>query len=191
VVETVAPNRPDKAFGERILPRTSSGREDRLDPHALDALAEGITVYGISVAKEIGRGGVVGKGVHDLLSGPRRGGMLGEVEVQDAAPMVSEHDEDEEHPQLGGGNGEEVDRDQIPDMVREERAPGLRGRQRALRVRRETVRSATSMPSFRSSPWIRGTPHSGLAATILRTRATSSALIDGRPTLDLLESLAQ
>jgi hypothetical protein len=28
MVETVAPNRPDKAFGERILPRTSSGRED-------------------------------------------------------------------------------------------------------------------------------------------------------------------
>jgi hypothetical protein len=41
--------------------------------------------------------------------------------------MVREHDQDEEHPQLSGGNSEEVDRDQIPDMVREERAPCLRG----------------------------------------------------------------
>ena len=39
----------------------------------LHALAEGVPVDGVSVAEEIGRGGVVGEGVHDLLSGPRRG----------------------------------------------------------------------------------------------------------------------
>jgi hypothetical protein len=44
---------------------------------------------------------------------------------------VSEDDQDEEHPQPSSGNGEEVDRDQISDMVREERAPGLRGRRRS------------------------------------------------------------
>jgi hypothetical protein len=33
--------------------------------------------------------------------------------------------------------------------------PGLRGLGRRLGMRRETVRSATSMPSLRSSPWIR------------------------------------
>ena len=59
--------------------------------------------------------------------------MRGDVEVQDPAPMVNEDDQDKQHPQLSGGNGEEVDRDQVPDMVREERAPGLRGRCRALR----------------------------------------------------------
>jgi hypothetical protein len=59
--------------------------------------------------------------------------MRGDVEVQDSAPMVSEDDQDKGHPQLSGGNGEEVDRDQVPDMVREERAPGLRGKCRALR----------------------------------------------------------
>jgi hypothetical protein len=133
VVETLAPNRADQAFGERILPRTSSSRENFLDPHTLHALSEGVAVDGVSVAKEIGRGGVVGKGVHDLLSSPRRGGMLGNVEVQDPTPMVSEHDEDEEHPQLSGGDGEEVDRDEIPDVIREKRPPGLRGRCRALR----------------------------------------------------------
>ena len=78
-------------------------------------------------------GGVVGGGVHDLLSGPRRGGMLGDVEVQDSAPMVSEDDQDKEHSKLNGGNGKEADRDQVPDVVREERAPGLRGRCRAPR----------------------------------------------------------
>jgi hypothetical protein len=58
-------------------------------------------------------------------------------------------------------------------------------------IRREAVRSATSIPSCRSSPWIRGAPHSGLAAAIFRTRAMMSALTGGRPTVGRPESLAQ
>jgi hypothetical protein len=64
----------------------------------------------------------------------------------------------------------------------------MRGR---FGIRREIVRSATSIPSLRSSPWIRGAPHSGLAAVILRTSAMIPAFIDGRPTWGLLESLVQ
>ena len=128
MVETLSPDRADQAFGEGILPWASGGREDFLDPHALHALAEGVSVDRVAIAEEIGRGGVVREGVHDLLGGPRSGGMLGDVEVQDPTPMVGEDDQDEEHPQASGGNGEEVDRDQIPDMVGEERAPGLRRR---------------------------------------------------------------
>ena len=47
--------------------------------------------------------------------------------------------------------------------------------------RRETVRSATSIPSLRSSPWILGAPHKGLVAAIVLMRAAVSALIGGRP----------
>ena len=39
--------------------------------------------------------------------------------------MVGEHDEDEEHPQARRGHREEIDRDQVPDVVGEERPPGL------------------------------------------------------------------
>ena len=38
-------------------------------------------------------------------------GVFGDVEVDDAAAMVSEHDEDEVHPQARGGDREEVDGD--------------------------------------------------------------------------------
>ena len=53
--------------------------------------------------------------------------MLGDVEVDDAPVVIGEHDEDEEDTQAGGGCREEIDRDQISDMVSEERPPGLRG----------------------------------------------------------------
>jgi hypothetical protein len=46
---------------------------------------------------------------------------------EDTAAVVGEHDEDEEEAQAGRGHGEEIDRDQVPGMVGEERPPGLRG----------------------------------------------------------------
>src|SRR5882762_9781043 len=57
--------------------------------------------------------------------------------------------------------------------------------------RRETVRSATSMPSFSSSPWILGAPQRGLAAVIRVTRAAISGLTGGRPRVGRPESLVQ
>jgi hypothetical protein len=46
---------------------------------------------------------------------------------------------------------------------------------------RETVRSATSMPSLSSSPWILGAPQRGFAAAMRVTRVLISALTGGRP----------
>jgi hypothetical protein len=39
--------------------------------------------------------------------------MLGDVEVEDAPPMVGKHDEDEEHAEVRGRHREEIDRDQV------------------------------------------------------------------------------
>src|SRR5882724_4451643 len=41
--------------------------------------------------------------------------------------MVGEYNEDEEHPQARGGDREEIDRDEVADMIGQERSPGLRG----------------------------------------------------------------
>ncbi|PYN83311.1 MAG: hypothetical protein DMD96_02755 [Candidatus Rokuibacteriota bacterium] len=51
---------------------------------------------------------------------------------------------------------------------------------RCFDISRETVRSATSRPSLRSSPLVLGAPHRGLAAAIFLTRAVISALTGGR-----------
>jgi hypothetical protein len=96
---------PDEAFDKGILPRAAGGREDLLDLHALHALTEGVTVDRIAIAEEIDGGGVVREAVHDLLGGPRSGGMLGDVEVEDPTPMVGEDDQHEEDLQARSGNG--------------------------------------------------------------------------------------
>jgi hypothetical protein len=98
-----------------------------LGSHALHAVPKWLTVDLVAVAEEIGRRGLVRKGVHDLLSGPVGGGVLGQVEVDDAPAVVGEDDEDEEDAEASGGHGEEVDGDQVAEVVGEERPPGLRG----------------------------------------------------------------
>jgi hypothetical protein len=45
----------------------------------------------------------------------------------------------------------------------------------------DTVDCAISMPIFRSSPWIRGAPLSGLARLILRIRSRTFFATFGRP----------
>jgi hypothetical protein len=52
--------------------------------------------------------------------------MFGHVDVEHAPPMVGKDDQDEQHAQVNGRNCQEIDRDQVPDMVGQERAPGLR-----------------------------------------------------------------
>src|SRR5262245_10786096 len=65
---------------------------------------------------------VLGEQQARATAGPGRGGLLGDVEVRDPAPIVGEDNQDAEHTQSRGGHGEEVDRDQALDMVRDERA---------------------------------------------------------------------
>ncbi len=54
VVEAFSSYRADEPFREGILPRAAGGREDLLDPHALHAVAEGVTVDRVAIAEVIG-----------------------------------------------------------------------------------------------------------------------------------------
>ena len=126
MIETLAPDRADEPLREWVLPRAVRRGQDFTDSHALHTLPEDVAVDRVAIAEEMGRRGVVREGVHDLLGGPGGGGVLGHVEVEDAPPMVGQDNEDEEDVQVSGGNGEAVDRDEIVDMVDEERSPGLR-----------------------------------------------------------------
>jgi hypothetical protein len=181
VVQTLAPDRADEPLHERVLPRAVSRREHFEDPHAHEAWPDGVAVDRVAIAEEGGGRGVVRERLHDLLGGPGGGGMLGDVEVEDAPPVVGEHDKDEEDAPPSGWHGGEIDRDQVADVVGEERPPGLDGGVRRWGISPETVRSPISMPSVRSSPWILGAPHRGFAAAIRVTRPLIAALMGGRP----------
>jgi hypothetical protein len=107
-----------RGFGEgQVLPGAGGRRQHFTNPHARQPLPERVTIDAVAIAEEVGRRGVVWEGVDDLLGGPGARGMFGHVEVEDAPAVVGEHDEDEENAEPSGGNGEEIDRDQVPDMI--------------------------------------------------------------------------
>jgi hypothetical protein len=102
------------------------------------------TIDAIAIPEQIPWRFVPREGLDHLLRCPRGTGMLGDVEMDDAAPFM-----DEDH-QVGDG--------------------GFRGRTRYG----STVDCATSMPSFRSSPTIRGEPQVELACHICWMRSRTA-----------------
>jgi hypothetical protein len=179
VIQALTPDRTDEPFREGVLPRAGGRGQDFGDPHALHALPERGTIGVVTIAQEIGRRGVVREGVHDLLGGPVGRGVLGDVEVDHTPAMVGEHDEDKEHTQAAGTVKKSMATTSRTWLARNVRQV-CDGGARRFGISRETVRSATSMPSFLSSPWILGAPHRRFIAAIFLMRAVISALIGGR-----------
>src|SRR5437016_2495120 len=104
MIQTLAPDRTDEPLRKGVLPGTERRGQHVTDSHALNALPKWVTVDAIAIAEEIGRRGVVREGVDELLGGPDGGGMLGDVEMEDAPAVGGEHDEGEADADAGGGH---------------------------------------------------------------------------------------
>ena len=83
--------------------------------------------------------------------------------VSDASPIVREKDQHEQEAVRRGRDDEEISRHDLADMISQECLPGLRGRLAPTSHVFGDVACETSIPSFSSSPWIRGAPQSGFA----------------------------
>ena len=110
-VQTLPTNGSDHAFAIRILPGCSRCDRHFVDPHALDAFPEKVSVDAISVSDHVARDLVEGKRFGDLLSRPLGRGMGGDIEVNDATTIVAQHDETVKHAECGRWHGEEVNAD--------------------------------------------------------------------------------
>ena len=61
----------------------------------------------------------------DLVGRPRGRRVPGHVDMQDLASVMGQHDEHKQHPKCKRWDHEEVDRDELADVIRQEGAPGL------------------------------------------------------------------
>ncbi len=152
VVQAFTTNGSDHAFDIRILPRRTWCNENLLDRESMDATREVSAVDTVVVTDQIAGDRVPGKRFDELSSGPFGRGMLGDVEVSEAPPVMGEHEEHKQNAERHGGHGEEVDGDEILDVILQERPP-IRARGFAWRIMYlATVVWDKSMPSFKSSP---------------------------------------
>jgi len=124
MIEALASNGSALHIGS--LPRRARCRQDFTNAHVSHLFSEVIAKDPIAVPQQITRELVKGKCFPQLLCGPLRGRVSGHIEVQDAASIMGQHQEDVKHLEVDRRHGEEVDRNQLLGVIFQECAPGLR-----------------------------------------------------------------
>jgi hypothetical protein len=90
VVQAFAADTPEEPLHVGILPGTLWGNHHFFDAHVSHPSPKGGAIDAVSVAPQISWGRVPREGVDDLLGGPFRRGMFGDIEVDDASPLMRE-----------------------------------------------------------------------------------------------------
>src|SRR6516164_11145677 len=147
----------------------------------LSGLREGFSVTAIAVAQKVSRGGIPRKGIPKLLSCPFCGGVGRDATVQDAATIMGKHEENKQQPKGRSWHHEEISGNQLLHVILQECLPGLGRGPTGMDHVLGYSGFAMSMPSFRSSPRIRGAPRPGLVKLIFRMRSQTSRGLQGRP----------
>jgi hypothetical protein len=122
-----------------------------------------------------------GKGIPELLGGPLGRRVGGDIDVDDASAIMGQDQEDIQDLETDSRDGEEIHRDQVVDVVLQERAPRLR---RGLSASRHVLADASlpdvdaQLEQFTMDP--RGAPERILPAHA-RIRSLISREIVGLP----------
>ena len=104
MIEAFPADGADDALGEGILPGRVGRDEDLVHAHAVDSTVKGVAVDRVTIPEEIAWGRVVGERLDDLLGGPSGRGVVGDVDVNELATIMSKHDERKEQPESQGGD---------------------------------------------------------------------------------------
>src|SRR5579864_4248320 len=91
MVQALAPNRTNDALDVGPLPGGSRGTQHFLDTHVSHLSPEGIAEDSIAVAQQVARKLIKGESFSQLLSRPGRRRMRSHIEMDNAPPVMSQH----------------------------------------------------------------------------------------------------
>ena len=128
VLETLTTDRADQSFAIRVPPGRSRRRDHFFNAHALDSRLKVVSINAVAVSDHVPRRFVEREGLDDLLSGPLRRRVRGDVEMNHSPTFMSEDNEAVEYTERSRRNGEKVDGRQVRHMVVQKRPPSLRRR---------------------------------------------------------------
>jgi hypothetical protein len=118
VIQALPPNGADHPLNIGSLPRRRGRREHLLDAHRLHLLHQVCPEDPIAVAPQIAQRRLSMKGLSQLLNGPFRGPTSGDAKMQNAPPVMRQHQEhvqnlepDGRYGWVGGGS---CGRPQVP-----------------------------------------------------------------------------
>ncbi len=88
VIKTLASNGTDDPLRVRVLPRGTRSGTDLLDAHASRGGRDGGKSV-VAIVHEVARGRVIGKGIAELLGGPRRGRRIKARSTRSSKPPTT------------------------------------------------------------------------------------------------------
>jgi hypothetical protein len=88
MVQAFAPNGANDPFDIGSLPRSARCRQNFVNPHVCDLLAEFLPEDGVAIAQQVARNLLKRKRFSQLLSGPFRRWMGGHIEMENAPAVV-------------------------------------------------------------------------------------------------------
>ena len=91
MIEAFAPNRSNHSLHIGSLPRGARCRQNFADAQVSHLFSEVIAKDGVAVAQQVARELVEGKCLPQLLSRPLSSRVGSHIEVQDAAPVMGQH----------------------------------------------------------------------------------------------------
>src|ERR1039457_7257071 len=125
MVQTFAANGADQAFDERVVQGSAWRNKFLFQSEGKSPLHKFQTVNAIAIAQQIAGWIGVGKRLGQLLCVPGRRRRIGNIEMQDFAPLMRQDQEDIEDAEGGGRDDKEIHGDEVFGMVVEKGLPGL------------------------------------------------------------------
>lgn len=181
VVEAFAPNRSNQPFDNALLTWARWSCHHLLDVETRKLVVCCSAVHSIAITDQVTRRIPIRQRLDQLLCSPFHSGVLGNVEVQNFAPAVSENNQDEQHLEAKHRHGEEIDSNDLISSFFRNVFQFCNGGRGMLRRIHETVRSETTIPSSFSSPCICGARQTGFAVTLSTMRRLISGATRGLP----------
>jgi hypothetical protein len=127
VIQTLGPGRPHPSLSDRVGARRSEGRADLLDAESLYLPIECRPVTTVAIVDEIvWRLPIPGTGFYDLLRGPIGCWMTRDLDVQDLAAGMMDHEKDIEGSEKDRLDAEEITSPDITGVPLEEFPPTRR-----------------------------------------------------------------
>ncbi len=166
-----ATERADQPFHIRRLPGRAWGNELLLDAQTGDPADELRPINGIRIPHQVLRHRIVREGVDDLLGGPRGGGRLGNVKMNNLAASGSlplRHTQDIQQMARHGGHHQEIHTGHPSGMLFQKGPPTLRAPLPRGGQYFRIVEVKTAIPNFANSSRLRGLPQVGFTAHIRR-----------------------
>src|SRR6267143_542006 len=181
MIEALATNGSNNPLYIGSLPRRARRRQNFADTRVSHPFSEVIAKDSIAVPQQVARELSKGKCLPQLLSRPLRGRVGGHIEMQNATPVMGQHQKHVKDLETDRGHRKEIDGYQLLGMILQECAPGLRRRFAAAHhVFADAALTDVDAEFEQFAVDARSTP-AGILSALLRIRSRISREMTSRP----------